>query len=103
MIVRFILTFVTIILLGAVAWRLGRVEPTPVQAPPVDPMKQIVEKVAVDAEIQYGIAQRNGSAMDRCVQAGIAAAAQLQAKNEVAYATWKKVEAVDCQEAGVPK
>jgi hypothetical protein len=103
MIVRLVVAFIVLVLVGAAVWRLGRDESVVAPPPPADPLKQIHDKVAVDAEIQYGIAQRNGSAMDRCVQAGLAAAAQLQAKNEAAYATWKKVEAVDCSEAGVPR
>lgn len=103
MIVRIVLAFVVIVLVGSVAWKIGSVKPPPPPPPPKDPMQALHEKVAVDAEIQYGIASRNGTAMDRCVQAGMAAAAQLQAKNEPAYATWKKVEATDCREAGVPK
>lgn len=103
MIVRLVIAFVVLVIAGAVVMGLARREPALPPPPAVDPMQALHDKVAADAEIQYGITSRNGTAMDRCVQAGMAAAAQLQAKNEAAYATWKKVEAVDCREAGVSK
>lgn len=103
MIVRLIIGFVVVVLVGAIAWAVGTPKPAPPPTPAKDPVQAIHEKVAADAEIQYGITSRNGSAMDRCVQAGLAAAAQLQAKNEAAYATWKTVEKTDCREAGVER
>lgn len=104
MAVRLVIAFIVLVLAGAAlhfATRERPLPPAPAQAP--DPMARIHEKVAADAEIQYGIVSRNGTAMDRCVQAGLAAQAQLQAKNEAAYTTWKKVEAHDCAEAGVSR
>ncbi len=63
----------------------------------------VENKVATDAVDQYNIAARNGSAMDRCVQAGIVAAAYLQAKDEAKYSQWKETEKADCEAAGVPE
>ena len=65
-------------------------------------MEDIELQVAVDAENQYGIVARSGgSAMDRCVQAGMVGAAWLQAKNEGKYQDWKKIETRDCRAAGL--
>lgn len=60
-------------------------------------------KVCDDAVKQYEIAKRNGSPIDACVQAGFAAAAFLQAKEESSYAEWKRTESADCAKAGITK
>lgn len=65
-------------------------------------MEGIELQVAVDAENQYGIVARNGgSAIDRCVQAGMVTAAWLQANNDGKYEDWKKIETRDCRAAGL--
>ncbi len=64
-------------------------------------MQNIKDKVASDSVAQYRIAERNGTAMDRCVQAGMVTAAFLQAKDEDDYRQWKAIEAKDCRAAGV--
>lgn len=64
-------------------------------------MNDIHDKVARDAEDQYAIAKRNGSAMDAYVQAGMVAAAHLQAKNEAEYRRWKQIESEEAERAGV--
>jgi hypothetical protein len=64
-------------------------------------VSSIYKQVSDDAEAQYGIANRNGSAVDRCVAAGMVAAAHLQAKDERGYAKWKSVEKIDCVQAGI--
>ena len=66
-------------------------------------MQDIQNKVAADAVAQYGIAQRNGSAIDVCVQAGFVTAAYLQAKDEASYQQWKQTEKADCAKAGIEK
>lgn len=66
-------------------------------------MQKIQNKVAADSAAQYDIALRNGTAMDRCVQAGMVTAAYLQAQDEANYQKWKIVEANDCASAGVPR
>lgn len=66
-------------------------------------MQEIENKVASDAVDQYGIAKRNGSAMDACVQAGMVTAAYLQAKDEANYQKWKQTEKTDCSAAGLNK
>ena len=66
-------------------------------------MNEVHAKVVSDAVEQYEIVQRKGDAMSKCLQAGMVAAAQLQAKNEAEYGRWKDVESVDCKAAGVPK
>ena len=63
-------------------------------------MQQIENKVATDAVTQYNIAARNGTAMDRCVQAGMVSAAFLQAKDE---GNWKQTEKRDCERAGISR
>jgi hypothetical protein len=65
-------------------------------------MGQIEDQVAADSVVQYGIAKRNGSAIDVCVQAGMVSAAYLQAKDEPHYRQWKKTEDDDCKKAGMP-
>lgn len=65
--------------------------------------KDIHNKVADDAVIQYEIAKKNGAAIDICVAAGMVKAAYLQAKNESSYAKWTETEKQDCEAAGIPK
>lgn len=62
-------------------------------------VNQVYDQVSDDFTARYQIAARNGTAMDRCAQAGLVAAAMLQAKNEPGYAQWKKTEEKDCAEA----
>ena len=66
-------------------------------------MANIQNQVAADVVQQYGITQRNGTAMDRCVQAGMVAAAFLQAQDEANYQQWKAIEKKDCRAAGVSR
>jgi hypothetical protein len=66
-------------------------------------MQKIDNDVAADAVAQYKIAAESGKAMDRCVQAGMVAAAYLQAKDQEHYAKWKDIEHSDCKVAGVPE
>jgi hypothetical protein len=66
-------------------------------------MGEIEQKVATDSVTEYGIAKRNGNSMDACVQAGLVAAAFLQAKDEASYRQWKDTETADCKVAGVPQ
>ncbi len=65
-------------------------------------MAKIENKVAEDAVTQYQIAERNGTKIDICVQAGMVSAAWLQAKNEQEYANWKAVQTQKCKAAGMP-
>ena len=64
-------------------------------------LEQVEKQVAADSERQYQIAQSGGNAMDACVQAGIVAAAYLQAKDSWNYEKWKKTEKADCARAGL--
>lgn len=64
-------------------------------------MNNIYQKIASDAVQQYGIASRNGSKIDICVQAGLVVAAYLQAKDEANYQQWKQIENRDCENAGM--
>lgn len=66
-------------------------------------MNRIEAQVAQDAVKQYEIAKRNGTAMDRCVQAGMVTAAFLQANDEANYSAWKRTEEADCRAAGLPR
>jgi len=65
-------------------------------------MQEIEDQVAADSVNQYRIAKNNGTPMDACVQAGLVAAAFLQAKDEPNYKKWKSVEHEDCIAAGMP-
>jgi len=57
--------------------------------------------VAAQFVEQYQIAKRQGKPTDVCVQAGIVAAAYLQAKDEAGYQQWKRTEQEDCRRAGI--
>jgi hypothetical protein len=65
-------------------------------------MSNIEKKVATDAVEEYRIAERSGTQIDRCVHAGLVAAAYIQAKDEENYRVWKRTERTDCDAAGVP-
>ncbi len=66
-------------------------------------MSKIEAEVAVDAVNQYNIAKRQGDPIQICVQAGLVSAAYLQAKDEVNYQAWKRIESKDCERAGIPQ
>lgn len=66
-------------------------------------LNDINQKVASDAVTQYNIAKRSGTPMDACVQAGLVAAAYLQAQDESSYRQWKATQSSDCAAAGVPQ
>lgn len=93
-------SIVTVILFGGLLWYFfgGGLEKQAAKD-----MQNIQNQVAADSVAQYGIALRNGTAMDRCVQAGMVTAAFLQAQNEANYQKWKAVETKDCASAGVPR
>ena len=59
-------------------------------------MQDIYDKVVDDAESQYQIARSSGSQVDICVQAGMVAAAYLQAQDQPGYSRWKMIEKRDC-------
>ncbi len=65
-------------------------------------MGRIHQQVASDAIAQYQITKRNGTAMDAFVQAGVVAAAFLQAKDEANYQKWKAIERQEAARAGIP-
>ena len=64
-------------------------------------MNKIESQVAEDAIRQYEIAKRSGSAMDAYVQAGMVAAAYLQAEDEANYKKWKKIEQKEAKNVGL--
>lgn len=59
-------------------------------------MDDVNSKVIRDAEREYQIASSSGSDVDRCVQAGMVAAAYLQAHDQPSYQSWKMREDMDC-------
>jgi len=65
-------------------------------------MRNIETTVAADMVEQYNIAKRGGDQTQICVQAGVVAAAFLQAKDEVNYRTWERKKNADCKKAGIP-
>ena len=65
-------------------------------------MQKIETQVADDMVKQYHIAKTSGNPIDACVHAGMVSAAYVQAKDDAHYATWKKIEARDCDAAGMP-
>jgi hypothetical protein len=66
-------------------------------------MAEIHAQVVKDSVTQYNMVKRQGGPIDRCVHAGLVAAAYLQAKDEPNYASWKSVERTDCEAAGMPQ
>ena len=66
-------------------------------------MDDIYDQVATDSVEQYNIAKRQGDPIQTCVQAGLVAAAYLQAKDEAQYNSWKAIESSDCAAAGMPQ
>ena len=67
----------------------------------VDRMYDIQNEVADDFERQYRDVEKYGTAIDKCVRAGLVAEGHLQAGNQSAYARWKTIEREDCRTAGV--
>ena len=53
-------------------------------------------QVIRDAREQYDIALQHCSSVDRCVHAGLVAAAYIQAKDAENYKTWKGLEKISC-------
>jgi hypothetical protein len=66
-------------------------------------MGGIYQKVVDDSIAQYEIVKRHGTTIELCVHAGMVSAAQLQAKDEAAYAKWKEIEKADCIKAGIAR
>lgn len=64
-------------------------------------LNKIENKVASDFEKQYEIAKRSGNKMDAYIQAGLTAAAYLQANDEESYNKWKKIEAEEAKNNGM--
>ena len=64
-------------------------------------LSKIEQQVAQDMTEQYNIAKRSGDKMQTCVQAGLVAAAYLQAKDESNYNKWQRTKKRDCKAAGV--
>lgn len=67
-------------------------------------LAHIKAQVAADAVGRYDLARRSGgSPTDVCVQAGMVAAAYLQAADESNYRRWKNTERADCARIGVER
>ena len=64
-------------------------------------MDEIHNQVADDFERQYRDVQKYGTAMDKCIRAGMVAEGHLQAGNQSSYAQWKAIERADCRAAGL--
>lgn len=64
--------------------------------------QNINNKVAGDAVTQYQMVERNGSPIEKCNAATMAAGAFLQAKDEPNYAKWRGVQEQQCKAAGLP-
>lgn len=63
----------------------------------------IQDQVARDSEAQYYIAAAQGDKMQICVQAGVVAAAYLQAQDSQNYNVWKGREQLHCAAAGISR
>jgi hypothetical protein len=66
-------------------------------------LKDARTRVAGDFEQQYADAKLYGSAVDRCVRAGLVAEGYLQARDSDNYGKWKAIERTDCEAAGIPQ
>jgi len=66
-------------------------------------LKDAKNKVANDFEQQYTDAKMYGTAIDRCVRAGLVAEGYLQARDTTNYGKWKTIERTDCEAAGIPQ
>jgi hypothetical protein len=66
-------------------------------------MKELHIQVTHDLSQQYELVKRNGTAMDRCIQAGLVAQGFLQARDDYNYEHWKRIEKADCRSAGMPR
>ncbi|MEM9806616.1 MAG: hypothetical protein AAF959_15185 [Cyanobacteria bacterium P01_D01_bin.56] len=60
-------------------------------------------QVAEDMEAQYRLMGSESTEIDKCVQAGVVAAAWLQAQDQVEYQNWKLIENGHCEAAGLPQ
>ncbi len=65
-------------------------------------LTRIEDQVASDSVTRYHIAKNEGDPMSTCVQAGMVAAAYLQASDSGNYNKWKAIERADCAAAGLP-
>ncbi|WP_313075874.1 hypothetical protein [Melaminivora sp.] len=70
---------------------------------PAPSMDDIKGQVLQDSIDQYNIVAKSGSVTDKCVHAGLAAAAAVQAKDSAAFERWKQTQRADCAAAGVPQ
>lgn len=66
-------------------------------------LQKIENQVAQDAEQQYKIAKRNGTAADAYAAAMMVSAAYLQANDEPNYKKWKEIEKQEAKAAGMPQ
>jgi hypothetical protein len=91
-------TIVGILLFIAVLWYFfgGGIEKHAVST-----MQKIENQVALDAEKQYEIAKKGDDKMQTYVQAGLVAAAYLQAKDQENYNKWKAIEKEEAKNAGM--
>jgi hypothetical protein len=69
----------------------------------VKTMDSVYSQVVADSIEQYEITKRGGDKIDICVHAGLIVAAYLQAKDEINYQKWKRIQKADCDTAGMPK
>ena len=69
----------------------------------VNTLDSIHQQVSNDFERQYRDVEKYGSAMDKCVRAGLVAEGHLQAGNSSSYEHWKWVEKMDCRAAGLDR
>ncbi len=102
-IIKFILKVIAafIIIIFVLSILLAMAMPSPEE---VDQAVTDIEvQVAEDAEAQFKMVRASGTLIDQCVQAGLVAAAWLQAQDAGKYDQWKDVEERACANAGVPR
>jgi RNA polymerase subunit RPABC4/transcription elongation factor Spt4 len=92
-----LIVFGVLVLISAI----GRSFSSGIEEQAAKELNKIEIQVAQDAEKQYLIAKENGSAIDAYVQAGLVAAAYLQANDAENYKKWKAVEETEAKRAGM--
>jgi hypothetical protein len=71
---------------------IGETTQEPQASAPLDLLGDIDQQVIADALRQYEIVSESGSNVDKCVQAGLVAAAYMQAGETEPYRRWAEVE-----------
>lgn len=64
-------------------------------------LDDIQVQTAEDLERQYNLMGSESTEIEKCVQAGVVAAAWLQAEDQIEYRNWKTTERSHCEAGGL--